>query len=292
MNKINGKHNNKFNYLKKLSHNSPKKEDLCKKYFYRLNLSPKISNIFQLMESGLSNHDDLEQVDNICTKALNKKNELEKKKIDCLKSMILHHKQIPEKWIIKSNYKDLLNKVMSDSIVLSYAIVSKDIYKKRSTSLQIDISDSEKYLETSSTEPKFISYINPYSRNYADSLRKHKLMRDYCYNIKNKKNRKLENIIKQRNNNNLKNNIYLKTEAPKKNIFPCIYPNIKDSNSQDKDIKEDFMMTSLYYDENNITKDKNDKINKEKENDKENNELNSEENNNSNNKNLELPLII
>ena len=291
MNKINGKNSHRINSFKKFTHKSQKKEDLCQKYFYRFNLSPKIFNIFQLMENGLSTQEHLEQVDNICTKVLNKKNELEKMKIDCLKSMILHHKQIPEDWIMKSDYKDLLNKVMSDPIVLSYAIFSKDIYKKRSTSQSIDISEAEKYLHTSTTEPKFISFINPYSRNYSDSNKKHRLMRDYCYNVKNKKNKRLKNIIIKRNNNELMDkNKYLKTEVTKDNL-PCIYPNIKDTtNSDDKDSKEDnLMMTSLYYDENNLTKDKTDKINNEKE----NNKLNSEKKgNNIKMRNLELPLIF
>ena len=49
------------------------------------------------MENGLSNQDDLEQVDNVCTKLQKQKNELEKKQIECMKSMILHHKQIDKK---------------------------------------------------------------------------------------------------------------------------------------------------------------------------------------------------
>ena len=90
---------NRINYFKKKSQKSDKKVDLCKKYFYKLNLSPKKCNIFQLMENGLSNQDELDQVDSICTKVINHKYLLEKKKRECLKSMILHHKQIPEKWI-------------------------------------------------------------------------------------------------------------------------------------------------------------------------------------------------
>ena len=70
---------NEINNLKKISHKSIQKDDLCKKYFYKLNLSPKKNNIFQLMENGLSNQDDLEQVDNVCTKLQKQKNELEKK---------------------------------------------------------------------------------------------------------------------------------------------------------------------------------------------------------------------
>ena len=103
-----------------------------------------------------------------------------------MKSMILHHKQIPERWIMQENYKDLLQNAMQDPIVLSYAIVSKDIFKKRSTSVSIEELEIEKNLQTSPTEPRFISYINPYKKINENSPKKLKLMRDYCFNIKNK----------------------------------------------------------------------------------------------------------
>ena len=299
MSKINEGNNNKINYFKKINHKIGQKENLYQKYFYKLNLSPKKVNIFQLMENGLANQDELEQVDNICIKAYNNKKELEQKKIECLKSMILHHKQIPEKWIIQSNYKDMLSKAMADPIVLSYAIESKEIYKKRSTSVSID--DSEiKNLQKNITEPKFISYINPYSRNYANSLRKHKLMREYCYNIKNKKNRNQENKKKLKinftENNDIEikkeeKKIYLNTEGNKDMILPYIFPNIKEmkrkinKNKKNKeDDKEDtFMVTSLYYDENKLNKENKDNNKKSnKNNDKTNDdEINSESNNKS-----------
>ena len=285
MSTINEVDNNKINYFKKIYYKKGKKEDLSHKYFYKLNLSPKKVNIFQLMENGLANQDEFEQVDNVCTKAINHKNELEKKQIECLKSMILHHKQIPEKWIIQSNYKDMLNKAMSDPIVLSYAIESKEIFKKRSTSVSLDISEIEKNLRTSTTVPKFISYINPYSRNYENSIKKHKLMREYCYNVKNKKNRIQQNIKNLRNINfteNSDNEIkkedkknYLNTDGNKDNILPYIYPNLKDFKKKNKkknkehDKEETFMMTSLYYDENKLSnenkekKDNKKKINKD-----------------------------
>lgn len=275
MSKINEVNNNKRSHFKKINYKNGKKDTLFQKYFYKLNLSPKKVNIFQLMENGLANQDEFEQVDNACTKATNHKNELVKKQIECLKSMILHHKQIPEKWIIQNNYKDILNKAMSDPIVLSYAIESKDIFKKRSTSVSIDISEIGKNLQTSTTEPKFISYINPYSRNYADSIKKHKLMREYCYNIKNKKNmvhennKNLEKINVTLNNDNQikKETKIINTETNKnKNILPYIFPNLKDikkknhknKNNKEDDKEETFMMTSLYYDESKLNKNNND----------------------------------
>ena len=321
MSNINENNSNKINYFKKINHNPGKKVDLCQKYFYKLNLSPKKCNIFQLMENGLSNQNELEEVDNACIKFINNKNLLEKKQIECLKSMILHHKQIPEKWIIQRNYKDLLHKVMSDPIVLNYAIESKDIFKKRSTSVSIDNIEVEKIMKENQSSPKFISYINPYSKNYADSIEKHKLMREYCYSIKNKKNR-VKNIQNLKNinlteNNKIKENkdnkkkYYLNTEATKEYILPCIYPNKKEKNNKNKNKEnkknekdekdETLMMTSLYFDENKLNQDnKNNKenlnnkenINKEDNNNNKNNdEMNSEKNNNIKRNSLELPMI-
>ena len=315
MSNINENNSNKINYFKKINHNTGKKIDLCQKYFYKLNLSPKKCNIFQLMENGLSNQDELEQVDNACMKFINHKNLLEKKKIECLKSMILHHKQIPEKWIFQRNYKDLLNKVMSDPIVLNYAIESKDIFKKRSTSVSIDNIEVEKVMKENISSPKFISYINPYSKNYADSIEKHRLMREYCNGIKNKKNRVKQNIEnlksinltesnKIKDNKDNKKSYYLNTEATKEYLLPCIYSNKKDKKNTKKENRknekdEPLMMTSLYFDENKLNKEnKNNKeninneenINKEV-NHKNNDELSSEKNNNIKGNNLELPMI-
>ena len=136
-----------------------KKEDLCKIYFYKSNLSLNNKNIFHDMEKG-QNLDELEQVYNENLIIQHNRNKLWRKKTDTLKTMILHHKNIPERWILKQNYNDLLDKVMQDPIVLSYAIFYKDIYNKRSTTLSVHIDDIKKYYPLSSRKPKFISYIN------------------------------------------------------------------------------------------------------------------------------------
>ena len=297
---------NKINYFKKINHKSAKKVNLCQKYFYKLNLSPKKCNIFQLMENGLANQDELEQVDNAISKTNNRRNELEKKQVECLKSMILHHKQVPEKWIVQNNYKTLLNKVMDDPIILSYAILSKDVFKKRSTSVSIDMLEYEKNFQNSTSSPKFISYINPYSKNYHDSIERHKLMKEYCYNLKNKKNRihknikAIKNVNINQNNDNKDKNFYLKTDTPKDNILPYIFPGLKDikriSKINKKKTDENLMMTSLYYDENNINKESKNKKDKEKDKDK---EMNNDENEKTNEKtddinkkkSIELPMI-
>ena len=262
MSKINEGNNNQINYFKRINHKIGLKKDLYHKYFYKLDLSPKKVNIFQLMENGLANEDELEQVDNVCIKALNHKKELKQRKIECLKSMILNHKKISENWIIESNYKDMLNQAMSDPIVLSNAIEYKEIFKKRSTSVSID--DSEiKNLKKKIPEPKFISYINPYSKNNKNKIQQ---------NIKKIYLKENENKIKKEENKN-----YLNTENNKNMALPYIFPNIKEmkrkiiKNKRNKEDKEDdkedaFIMTSLYYDEkklNKENKDNNKNLNKE-----------------------------
>ena len=152
-----------------------KKLSLCQKYFYMDQSKQKINYIKFNNEKS-----PLEQVDTIITKLSKKRNDLENTKIDCIKSMILNNKHIPEKWIMKYNYKDLLSKAMKDEIVLDYAIACKDIHKKRAG--YDDIDDDTKYInyiKSLPKEKKFISYINPFSRNYTDSNKKKNLMREY-----------------------------------------------------------------------------------------------------------------
>ena len=268
-----------------------KKEDLCKKYFYKLNLAPKHKNIFHDMENG-QNLGELEQVYSESLVFQKGKNQLLKKKLDCLKSMILHHKNIPERWIIKQNYKDLLDKVMQDPIVLSYAIFSKDIYKKRSPALSIDVDDIKNYLSLSPKKPKFISYINPYSRNYDESNKKHIIRKEYSYNIKERKD-KGQNIYTIQTENHdtkkLKKKLNLNLEVKKEKGLPNIFgyikkPKNKEEDKTAEDKNELTMMTSLYYDENKL-KEKKDKKDGLKDNDEENKEKEVKK------QKIELPMI-
>ena len=186
---------------------TPKKTNLCKKYFYidntrAMNLK-NVNNgkILQLMENNNKQEkgDVLKQVDYVVTQFEHKKTELNKKKLDCIKSMILNNKNIPEKWIMKPNYKKILNEAMEDDIVLNYAILCQDKYKKTAG---LDQSDDERYLNYLKSRPrekKFISYINPYSRNYFDSPNKKQIMNNYCLSIKKDNNN-------YKRNKNLKNN--------------------------------------------------------------------------------------
>ena len=81
---------------------------------------------------------------------------------------------------MKPNYKDLLNKAMNDDIVLNYAIVCKDLHKKRAGYDEMNDDDRyENYIKSLPKEKRFISYINPFTRNYTDSNKKKDLMKEY-----------------------------------------------------------------------------------------------------------------
>ena len=297
MEKLNEKIIKNKNHFNIANHKIENKKDdfLCKRYFYKFNMNKKNKNIFRDMESG-QNLDVLEQVYNENLIFLKVKHELLKKQTECLKSMILHHKNIPERWIIQNNYKNLLSKIMQDPIVLSYAIFSKDIHKKRSTTISIDIDDIKKKYCLSPKEPNFITYINPYSRNSNESTKKHKIRKEYGYNIKNRKD-KGQNIYTIQTDSDeikkFKRNLYSNTEQNKElpNIF--VNKNLMKNKEDDKKIEdknEQTMMTSLYYDEN--------KLYGNKENNKEGNDKNKENNDSDENEEkiikkqkTELPMI-
>ena len=255
------KNKNHFNISNNKFEN--KQEELCKRYFYKMNLAQRNKNIFHDMENG-QNLDELEQVYNENMVFQKGRNKLRKKQLECLKSMVLHHKNIPEKWIIQHNYKNLVDKIMQDPIVLSYAVFSKDYYRKRSTAFSIDVDDIKNHLSLSPKEPKFISYINPYSRNFDESSKKHLKRKEYGYNIKKRKNKEQNIYTLQTENNevkNLKRNLNLNLDIDKEKGLPNIFGNMKKTESKDEDKKTEdrndlTMMTSLYYDENKLNEKK------------------------------------
>ena len=270
--------------------------DLCKKYFYKYsNNDPTKNNIFRLMENNLNSKDEFEQVDEIREKANNKRDILEKVQIDCIKSMILNQKHIPEQWIVQSNYKNLLNKAMEDPIVLSYAIICKDIFKKRSTSCEIEEEEYREYIKTSPSEPKFISYINPYSKNYSNKSSNHQVMVNYCDQVKNKKpyqSKKRLNIkISEDEKKPIKQGnscvFTAGNQYNKENILPSInknkvqVKNNEEENDKKEKEKDTLMMTSLDYDAKEF---------KDKNNTKENGNDSFHKSNT--NKSLELPPLI
>ncbi len=246
------------------SQEKPKRSNinLCKKYFYMQ--QPK--NIIQL--NKLNNETILEKIDNILTKLETKRNDLFNTKIDCIKSMVLSNQKIPEKWIMKSDYKDILETVMKDDIVLNYAIACKDIHRKRA-GLDNDDDDDvryEKYMKSLPREKKFISYINPYTKNYCDTSRKKILMREYdkkitkqkekdkSYSFSYKKIIKLPNIKEEYKNNKYNNNKYNNISL-NKNKKKCELETINNNNnittnnniSNYTETKNDLMVTSLHY---------------------------------------------
>jgi hypothetical protein len=146
---------------------------------------------------------------------------------------------------------------MEDPIVLSYAIESKDFYKKRSTSIPIEeFIDESSLISQPPSGPRFISYINPYKKKDTNSLGKqrNKIMREYCNNInkqmiKKPKNLKSFKSLKSSKTLNEDKNYYIKTEESKENFLPSIFTKKRIT----KDNKnEKLMVTSLHYDENKL----------------------------------------
>ena len=279
---------------------TPKKINLCKKYFYidkkrEMNLKKLNTGKFlQLMDDNNKQEkgDVLEQVDNIITQFEQKKTELNKKKIDCVKSLILNNRKIPEKWIMKPNYKQILNEAMEDEIVLNYAILCQDKYKKTAGMDQTDDERYLNYLISLPPEKKFISYINPYSRNYCDTPIKKQIMKDYCLSIRRdnnnfKRNRYInDNSLNSEKDNKLNKKLShdkfsysIGNISKEKNILPMInkknkinsdennVTNKKDINKCNNmnDTKDELMVTSLYYsnleNKNKYDKDNNDSNN-------------------------------
>ena len=232
---------------------TPKKINLCKKYFYMETPKNKIS-----LRKFSNEKSVLEQVDSTITKLTKKRTDLDNTKIECIKSMILSNKKIPEKWIMKPNYKNLLISAMQDDIVLNYAIVCKDIHKKRAGyDDEDDDTKYENYMKSLPKEKRFISYINPFTRNYVDSNKKKNLMREYdkkyfkkfykfpIINTNNSHQR--EDSAKNNNKENIKKN-------------KLIGINYSYNLTEGNDTRNDLMVTSLHYtgldnnDENNKNK--------------------------------------
>lgn len=250
-------------------------EDLPKKYFYicknsSLSGSNK-RNILQLLESGKVGENFFQDVDNIIMKAKKKRNQLEKAKESCIQNLILSNKQIPERWIVLPDYKNYLNKVMSNEKVLNYTIENKDLYEKRSGNYLTDDERYEKYineLKKDSTK-KFISYINLNKKYIAETPLKQKKRKDYCLSLNNKKRNKIkcnisedmekplnqmiklspvkdliEQLENNKNNNDEKLPNILQHKVMRRNEF---IPIIHNTFSKNEEIKEEFMLTSLNY---------------------------------------------
>lgn len=290
-----------------------KKINLCQKYFYRnIKEEVKKKNLIRFMEQNMISGDPVEQVDKaICNTERNSKI-LEEKKINCLRSMILHHRNIPEKWINQRNYKQLLNKAMKDQIVLSYVIENKEHFRVKTNEELFDEMKIKKYNlldpDNIGRKKNFISFINPNSskNNYKDSNKKALLRKEYGNSVKNKSFRTINNEsnennkgdmkikdLKKGNLSNLKKNIITK-ENKKGDPLPliCLINGRKDENLSNNEIITDndevnsIMLTSINNGQTQEWKNRKDNI---KSNEKDKND--NKKKDNKNYINVELPKI-
>ena len=268
-------------------------ENLCKKYFFInkniISSKFKTDNIYKLLDKLGENF--FQEVNKINNKSKLEKSKLEKTKINCIRTLILNSKQIPENWITSPLYRELLAKAMRKNSILKFAIINKEFHKK-STLNSIDEEEYEKYLnESKNSQTKItISNTSRYNRYITKSPIKSKIIKEieYCQSV-NYKNRNIERIIIN-NSNNLDGKLYKKIDIKsiqnlKRQNFPKILKLKKlkqvDDNEKndDEEIKEELTLTSFYYTginkkSKNISDHKND-------------------NNKNNNRNcIELPKII
>ena len=135
------------------------KINLEKKYTYLplvRTKDKKKGNPFDMLRS-LDNRSLLEQIGIADYKIDKKVNELREVKIEAMKNLIISGRKIPEKWIMKEDYKQILNEAMSDPSVLMMSILFKDIYKKTSTNVGYDINPNEILKKNRSTNKLYFS---------------------------------------------------------------------------------------------------------------------------------------
>lgn len=130
----------------------PQKPSLNKKknFLYlprimRTNNSPE-KNFYKLENK---NNCDFEAIDALDIELKRKKKQLFKTKIATMKDIILNNKLVPERWIMNEDYAQVLDTVMKKPIVLTYAIICKDIHKKHAG--KEFANDDEKYKHIKST---------------------------------------------------------------------------------------------------------------------------------------------
>lgn len=284
-----------FKKLENEKHNN--NIDLCKKYFYRdksLNLK---KNIFEVMENKVSLGDEFDIVDKMVSKTERKVKQLEKKRIDCLKSMILHNKQVPEKWIIQGNYKKILNKAMEEPLIFSYAANCKENHKKINPEDMYVIYKNKKLLDFDSSKKKFMSYINPYKYS-SNSPGNPKIRKEYGNKIKNNYFNKFrgKKIIKQKNKIKAfspENESNIKAEK-NENKLPLIHSRLKTNEFKGSDdflfddINDPLMLTSIFHKEKEKEKKDKNENEKGKENNLEPNKIVDKENTKND---VEFPMI-
>jgi len=175
-----------------MEHINLTKINLEKKYTYlplvRTKDKKKV-NPFNMLRS-LDNRSLLEQIGIADYKLEKKVKELREMKIEAMKNLIISGRKIPEKWIMKEDYKSILNEVMSDPSVLMMSILFKDIYKKTSTNVGYDINPTEILKKNRSTNKMYFSLKdkdifsterNNYQRrlDYENKLKEEKYKKKY-----------------------------------------------------------------------------------------------------------------
>lgn len=110
-----------------------KKEDLERRYLHLplIRKSEQKGKSIIEMIKRIDKKSILEEVATVDYSLEEKKKELHDIKIRVIKDLILNNKPIPERWILKSDYESLLDEAMSDPIVLQYAVINSDMYRKR-----------------------------------------------------------------------------------------------------------------------------------------------------------------
>ena len=234
---------------------NPKKINLCKKYFYIKDANPMNLKKFNkekyhriMGNNKKAKGDTLEQVDDVIETCERKKLELRESRINGIRSLILNNKSIPERWILNPNYKDMLNEAMEEEAVLKFAILNKERHQKNAGEDQTDEERYLNYKKISSVGRKFISYINPYSRNFSNLSEKKKIMKNYCLSIE-RNNRNKNNQKKIVFNGLFNSYINNNKEMTKNNSVINILPEIKKQNRISKlnETNDEFMVTSLHY---------------------------------------------
>ena len=144
-----------------------KKIDLEKKYLYLPMISKcnhKAKNYFEMIRQ-VNNKGLLEEVSIQDNQISTTRNELHTLRVKIMKELILNNKPIPEKWIMKSDYQELLDEAMSDPIVLQYTVVNSDMYKKRAYPEEPANKSHKKTLSVSQSLSKpFVKYQLPSPR--------------------------------------------------------------------------------------------------------------------------------
>ena len=255
-------------------------ENLSKKYFYiNKDITSnkfKKDNIYKLLNNRNLGENFFKEVDNLNNKSKAGKSKLEKAKIDCIRSLILNNKKIPENWIITPIYKELLTKALEEKSILKFAIINKELHKKSSLNTS-DEENYDKYLKEAKNTPKktTISYINRYNHFFKKSPIKNKIQKEYCQSVDYKNKNNIEQTMINNSNNLdeklLYNRIELRSiQNQKRQKLPKVIKlkklkkidnnekNNQVSNTSDEEIKEELMLTSFYYTGVNKTENIND----------------------------------